>query len=120
MGDALKAQTALEEMLTKYVFLRNANTHALAANDYHAFLYALLSSAAAGWHIANLDAGSDAGEVYPTLVFTSVDETVGVTVALRLCASEAAPEAKASEQNHNTNLLTDFGCVRAFAVSLAF
>lgn len=115
--------SVLFNVLQKYVSLRDAATRARAENFYHAFLLALLAGAEG--IVSNVISNGEAGDGYADIVFTSLEEDVGVVLELKHCGpQEKIQAAEAALQQirdkHYVKRLSGFGCRRYFGFGLAF
>ena len=122
-GNASAMKLEILKVLKRYVSVRDAATRAKTENYYHGFLLALL--AGAGGAADNLRSNAEAGDGYADLMFTSADQSAGVVIEIKHCASggmrKAAQEAlRQIREKHYAQGLADFDCARCYGYGIAF
>ena len=123
-GRAEGVKEALLKVLSRYVSVRDSATRAPAENYYHGLMVGLLCSVDQ-CDIANLESNAAAGDGYADLLFTSLQEDVGVVIELKhggprekVCMAKAALDQ--IKVKRYADGVKDFGCAYCWGVGIAF
>ena len=125
-GNSKEAMQKINELLRRYISVRDTATKAPSENFYHGFLNGLF--AASGSCVDNYKSNVGAGGGYADIVFTTDlgSDTIGIVIevkytskveALRVTALTALNQIT---QKQYTEYFENFGCTRIYAYGMAF
>ena len=125
-GNSKEAMQKINELLRRYISVRDTATKAPSENFYHGFLNGLF--AASRSCVDNYKSNVEAGGGYADIVFTTDlgSDTIGIVIevkytskveALRVTALTALNQIT---QKQYTEYFENFGCTRIYAYGMAF
>ena len=125
-GNSKEAMQKINELLRRYISVRDTATKAPSENFYHGFLNGLF--AASGSCVDNYKSNVEAGGGYADIVFTTDlgSDTIGIVIEVKYTSKVEALRVTALTafnqitQKQYTEYFENFGCTRIYAYGMAF